>query len=119
MEPSTPEMGSTSLGDRDRAREAWGLGLAAIVLSVFASCAPISLLAALPLGWIAMSRARAILQNEPDGITEVYARTARITGTVALVWSCFYIGGIIVIIAGYGAVLLAVLSQIPSTPGTP
>ena len=81
---------------RDVARNAWSFGLAAVLLAMIAPCASyMTLLAALPLGLVAMSRARIVLAApNVDSTSEVYARTAQITGLSAAVFSvrrlCLY-----------------------------
>jgi hypothetical protein len=78
--------------NQNQARQAWTFGLAAILLCVVAPCASqMTLILALPLGWIAFAKARRVLADGPslDEATEVYARTGQITGLVALAWSVF------------------------------
>lgn len=90
---------------RDIARNAWSFGLAAVLLAMVAPCGSyMTLLAALPLGLLAMSRARGVLAAPNlDPTTEIYARTGQITGLSAAIWSGFIlimVIGFIVLYAG-------------------
>ncbi len=89
---------------RDDARTAWGFGIAAILLAMVAPCMTyITAIVALPLGLVAMSKARGVLAQGPDEATEVYARTGQILGVVAAIWSAVLIlivGMIVLMYAG-------------------
>jgi len=120
MATSTPEIPGGDLADRDRAREAWSFGLIAIILVALDGCSGgMTWLAALPLGWIAMTRARRILAKRPDGITELYARTAQITGMGAAIISGIWVLFTCVILGGYASVIVAILSEVAGQPQTP
>jgi len=108
--PTSPQIPDDKLGDRDRSREAWSMGIGALVLTALQACAPITAFAAVPLGWIAMSRARTLLADpEIEGITEVYARTAQITGTIALVVSGIWAAFICLFLGGYASIFIAAM----------
>ena len=97
---------------RQKARTAWSLGLVAIILCVVAPCAGyISLLAALPLGWIAMAQARRVLEDGPDEASEAYARTAQITGVTSLVWSSLMLLAFIGFVLLYAGLIAALLQM--------
>jgi hypothetical protein len=83
---------------RDKARTAWTLGLAAIILAMLAcGSSYVTLLPALPLGLLASSNARAVLGHpDLDAVSEVYARTGQITGLAAALWAGL---GILLILA--------------------
>ena len=116
MEPSTPEITGGSTEDRDRARNAWTLGLIAIMVIVLDGCiGPVALLLSLSLGWLAMTRARGILAEQPDGITEVYARTAQITGVASVVVSGMWLILWCLLLTTYLSVFAAVMSPIASS----
>jgi hypothetical protein len=102
--------GSESL--KETARTAWTLGLVAIILAVCASCSSgMTAIGALPLGLMATMRARTVLASaDLDPVSEVYAKTANITGLVALLFSLLYItviGGIILL---YGGLIVAMVA---------
>lgn len=97
---------------RDTARNAWSFGLLAIVLAMIAPCGSyMTLLAALPLGLVAMSRARLVLAAPNlDPTTEVYARTGQIAGLSAAVWSIVVlvvVGGFVLMYVGMIALVVA------------
>lgn len=99
---------------KDEARTAWTLGLVAIILAVFSSCSSgMTLLGALPLGIMATMRARTILgAHEIDAVSEVYAKTANITGLIATIYSLIYLTLIAGIILLYGgAIAMVILSE--------
>lgn len=96
---------------RDDARAAWGFGIAAILLAMVAPCMTyVTAMIALPLGLIAMSKAKAVLAQGPDEATEVYARTGQILGVTAAVWSgllLFLLLSIVMLYAGiFGLAIL-------------
>ncbi len=100
---------SADISDRrGEARAAWGFGLAAMGLCVVAPCSSgMSLVIALPLGAVASVRGRRLLAAGPDAVTEAYARTARITGDFALIWSVLVAvsGGVFLLL--YGSLIAA------------
>jgi hypothetical protein len=102
--------GSESL--KETARTAWTLGLVAIILAVCGSCSSgMTLLGALPLGLMATMRARTVLgAHDLDPVSEVYAKTANITGLVALLFSVVYITVIGSIVLLYGGLVAAMLA---------
>lgn len=90
--------GSATESDlREQARTAWTLGLVAMGLAMVAPCGSyLTLLGALPLGLMAMSRARRVLDHGSlDEGTEVYAKTGQITGLISAIWA-----GILLLIVG-------------------
>ncbi len=98
---------------RDIARNAWSFGLLAVVLAMVAPCGSyLTLLAALPLGLVAMSRARAVLSAPNlDPTTEVYARTGQITGLSAAIWSGIILVLLLAFILLYaGVIAMAVIA---------
>src|SRR5262245_18297637 len=88
---------------RETARPSWVLGLSAVLLSMVASCGPCVVpLAALPLGLMATSRARAVLAAPNlDAASEAYARTGQITGVAAAAWSAFLIAIVLAYLSLY------------------
>lgn len=114
-----PEAGASPL--REEARSAWGFGLAAMGLAMVAPCGSyITLLAALPLGIIAMSRAKRILEGggtDLDAATQVYAETARLTGLMAAIWSALILVIVVLFILLYVGMFAVMFGAIASTPG--
>jgi hypothetical protein len=107
------------------ARSAWAFGLAAMGLAMVAPCGSyVTLLASLPLGIIAMNQAKRILEGgvKIDGATEAYARTARLTGLMAAIWSGIVLALIALIVVAYGgliAVMLGAAATLPAPPPPP
>lgn len=108
-------MDQADAGDRsllEDARNAWAFGLAAMGLAMVAPCGSyVTLLAALPLGIVAMSRAKRILEGGVaiDGATEAYARTARLTGLMAAIWSALVIVMVILFMLLYAGMIAVVV----------
>lgn len=95
---------------RQDARTAWSFGLAAVVLCIVAPCSScMSLVMALPLGGMALAMGRRILQHTPDEATEVYARTAQITGLIAVGFSALVLLCVIAVLLAYGGLIAALV----------
>lgn len=107
---AAPESNSTSL--RETARMAWTLGLVAIILATISSCSSgMTLLGALPLGIMATLRARTVLGDpDLDPVSEIYAKTANITGLVATIYSIMYLTLIFGILLLYGGMFMALFA---------
>ena len=96
---------------RDTARNAWTFGVVAVVLATVAPCASyVTVAAALPLGLLAMSRARTVLASpNVDEATTIYARTGQILGLGAAAWSVLlllFVSAIVLLYFGMFAVLI-------------
>ncbi len=113
---------SVDPGLREAARNAWTFGLLAIGLTVLIPCSSyVSVLAALPLGLIAVQRARAVLEADRpvDEATEVYARTGRILGLMSAGVAGMFLAiivAVIVLYAGLIAMTMGVLAAVPPPP---
>jgi hypothetical protein len=107
---------------RETARNAWTFGLLAIGLTVLIPCTSyLSILAALPLGLIALARARAVLDGERvmDEATEVYARTGRVLGLMASSVSGLFlvlVGTFLVLYLALIAMAFGVAASVPPPP---
>lgn len=117
MQPPTNETPGLSSGaeaqrDREQAREAWSFGIAALALTSVTGCGgfPMTSLVALPLGWIAMTRGRRLLAQRPEPVLEIYARTARVTGLIAVVINGALVVGISLVIVGYVSFIVAMVA---------
>jgi hypothetical protein len=95
---------------RDDARTAWGFGIAAVLLAMVAPCMSyMPALIAVPLGLVAMSKAKQVLAEQADEATEAYARTGQILGIAGAVWSTvllLFIGAILLMYAAMFALIL-------------
>jgi hypothetical protein len=109
---------------REEARSAWGFGIAAMGLAMVAPCGSyITLLAALPLGIIAMTRAKRILEGaggELDAASQVYAETARLTGLMAAIWSGIVLAFVVLFILLYAGMFAVIFgAALTATPPPP
>lgn len=107
---------------RELARSAWTFGLLAMGLAMLTPCSSyMSTLMALPLGLFAMARARAVLESpvQLDEATELYAKTGRITGLSAALFSGIFlvlIGTFIVVYVGF---ILAMFAAVGASAPPP
>ncbi|MEZ4236076.1 MAG: hypothetical protein R3F59_07925 [Myxococcota bacterium] len=96
---------------RDKARNSWTFGIAAVILAMLACGSYITVLIALPLGIMATSNARAVLASpDLDGVSEVYARTGQITGLAAALWSGLVLLLLLAFIVLYGGMFAMVFA---------
>lgn len=106
---TAPEGGDDTL--REQAKTAWSMALTATVLAMLSPCMGyVSLFAALPLGLVALSRSRRILETGSDEATEVYARTARTLGIAAAAFSGFFLVMLILIVFLYAGLIAFVIA---------
>ena len=105
----------------EQARSAWIFGLTAKALAMVACGSYVTLLAALPLGLLAMSRARALLEGPHalDPAVDVYARTAKVSGLMAALWSGLLIALFAAIVLLYVGVFAMVLASAGLQPPPP
>jgi hypothetical protein len=108
---TAPESGSDTV---EQARLAWIMALTAGVLTMSSPCLSFPpLFAALPLAVMALLRARRILATSPDGVIEVYARTAWILGIASLVVSSLLLTFLLLVILFYvGLAAMVLLSEV-------
>lgn len=112
-------------GLREIARNAWTFGLLAIGMAVMIPCTSyLSALAALPLGLVAVGRARGVLEAERkvDEATEVYARTGRILGLMAAGVSGTFLALVVTFILLYAFMVAAIFgfaATVPTPPPAP
>ncbi len=98
-------------GLQQDARQAWGFGLVSVLLCIVAPCSSyMTLLLALPLGGVAWLSGRRILASSPDEVTEVYARTAQITGMISLIFSTLMLLFAVVFVVLYGGLIAALVA---------
>lgn len=109
---------------RETARTAWTFGLLAMGLAMLTPCSSyMTTLIALPLGMVAMSRAKVVLESGAplDEATELYAKTGRITGLSAALFSgmfLLFVASIILLYMGliaamFGAAFVAAPPPMP------
>lgn len=121
--PPPPPQVSSEI--RQKAESAWSFGIAAMGLAMIAPCGSyVTLLAALPLGILAMTRARDLLEGTTplDEGSEITARHARLTGLLAALWSGVLIALLLAVIClylGLFAVIFALVPQPPPPPTSP
>jgi tetrahydromethanopterin S-methyltransferase subunit F len=107
---------------RETARNAWTFGLLAIGLTVLIPCSSyITALVALPLGMVAVARARAVLDGDRkvDEATEIYARTGRILGLMSAGVSGLFLAIVLLIILLYAGMLIAMFGFVAAVPPMP
>lgn len=89
---------------RGKATTANSLAIISIVLTVLWYCSGMmSLLFAFPMGMIAIHYARTVLAEQPDEVSEVYARNAMTMGVISTLFSGLFllvIGGIVLMYMG-------------------
>ncbi|MEQ1500740.1 MAG: hypothetical protein ABMB14_00850 [Myxococcota bacterium] len=98
---------------RNEARAAWTLGLAAVLLAMVAPCGScVTLVASLPLGLMATTKARTVLAaTNLDAASEAYARTAQITGIASAVWASMILLLVMAYISLYFGVIAIAVAQ--------
>lgn len=111
---------------RETAQSAWTFGLLALGLAMLAPCSSqMTLLAALPLGLVAVNRARAILESPTavDEATQVYAQTGRVAGLGAAIYSglmlVFFLAFILLYVSLFAAMFGAAIAVTPPPPPLP
>ena len=97
---------------RGRATTAHTLGVISLVLSLLGYCsAYTTFLFALPMALITIHYARTVLAQDPDEVSEVYARNAMTIGVISAIYSALFIlfiGMIILLYVGiFGVAILA------------
>lgn len=86
-------------------------GTVSVVLCLLLPCAScFALMAALPLGVVAIQMARGVLAAGPDEVAEVQARHGMTTGTIAVVYSSILIALILGYLLVYFAMIAAVVA---------
>ncbi len=110
---------------RETARSAWTFGLIAVGLALLIPCSSwISALGALPMGLVAVGRARQVLDGERsvDEVTEVYAHTGRLLGLMSAAVSGLFLLVLFAVITVYAVMIAAmfgVTAAVPSAAPVP
>ncbi|MCB9684938.1 MAG: hypothetical protein H6738_15530 [Alphaproteobacteria bacterium] len=110
---------------RELARSAWTFGLLSMGMSMLTMCSSgMTALMGLPLGLIAMARARAVLESSVplDEATELYAKTGRIAGLSGALFSGLYIvlvGSFVLLYVGMIVAMFGVIGASMPPPAPP
>ena len=109
---SSPAPGPDATSLREKARMSSTFGLIAVVLCLMAPCAScMTLIAAFPLGLVAVQYGRTVLASHPDEVAEVQARHGIATGGAALAYSGLLLGLFLAYLLLYAGMIAMVVAS--------